>query len=451
MTNTTSRARASPNHATPIQLNTTQAHHQQLDGRDHLVVPVIGIVEGVLNGELVLRQEFAHHVESWNGRPVTLRHPDEGGIAVSANSPSSIEVFQIGQLFDAHLDGDRLKADLWIDVGKAQALGPEGLDVLTRLEAGTATEVSTGYFRDVDPSPGEWGGVPYVSVARNIKPDHIAILPDQVGACSLDDGCGTPRTNEQEGGLMPERKSFRTRIRALFDRVRANNEQAETFDVLEEAITQAYEEDPGPEPASEVEAIAPLSDPIEEVEAAPSPQVENPPMEEPMQTNERVEALINNEVTLFEEGDREWLETLPEDALTKLEPAEAIEVTPSIPATPEVEAPATTEQLDVDGVVAQLGVIGTPEAAEFIQNAVVAQQQHRASLVQNLTQHAGFAEADLSPIGTPMLEQMWDRYEPADYSGRGVPTSRQALQSNADEGVPPPPNIVTPDPKAEVN
>jgi hypothetical protein len=33
-------------------------------------------------------------------------------------------------------------------------------------------------------------GRPYNFVARNYRPDHLAILPDQRGACSIEDGCG---------------------------------------------------------------------------------------------------------------------------------------------------------------------------------------------------------------------------------------------------------------------
>ena len=40
-----------------------------------------------------------------------------------------------------------------------------------------------------------WNGEEYSEVLRNYRPDHLAILPDLVGACSLDDGAGFLRLN----------------------------------------------------------------------------------------------------------------------------------------------------------------------------------------------------------------------------------------------------------------
>ena len=52
--------------------------------------------------------------------------------------------------------------------------------------------MSTGLYVDRDETPGTCpkSGRPYDAVARNYRPDHLAILPDQRGACSNEDGCG---------------------------------------------------------------------------------------------------------------------------------------------------------------------------------------------------------------------------------------------------------------------
>ena len=52
-------------------------------------------------------------------------------------------------------------------------------------------ELSTGLFTDNDETAGvSPKGRNYEAVARNHRPDHMAVLPDQVGACSINDGCG---------------------------------------------------------------------------------------------------------------------------------------------------------------------------------------------------------------------------------------------------------------------
>lgn len=172
--------------------------HEQFEGRDHLVVPVVMICEGVLNGALVPLAEFSRFPEAWNGLPVPVLHPEEQGQAISANRPDVIERNTIGTVFNARTEGAKLKAELWLDTEKACRLG--FCDLMKRLEAGECIEVSTGYFADDDPQAGEFNGRPYSMIHRNIRPDHLALLPGQIGACSIADGCGT-RTNSKKGPL----------------------------------------------------------------------------------------------------------------------------------------------------------------------------------------------------------------------------------------------------------
>jgi hypothetical protein len=49
---------------------------------------------------------------------------------------------------------------------------------------------------------GIWNGRDFAFVDQNIHPDHIALLPDEIGACSLKDGCGMNRNAKQKGGPM---------------------------------------------------------------------------------------------------------------------------------------------------------------------------------------------------------------------------------------------------------
>ena len=40
------------------------------------------------------------------------------------------------------------------------------------------------------PAGSTWNGEPYRIIARNIRPDHLAILTDELGACSVVKGRG---------------------------------------------------------------------------------------------------------------------------------------------------------------------------------------------------------------------------------------------------------------------
>jgi hypothetical protein len=159
------------------------------DAREIMVVPVVAIVEGVLNGKLVTVNEFAAIVEAWEGVAIPVRHPEINGVKVSANLPSIIESSVIGHFHNVKLVGNTLQGDMYIDIEATKRKGFEPL--LDRLAANEQIEVSTAYFADEEVVSGTHEGITYNAKARNLRPDHLAILPDEVGACSIERGCGT--------------------------------------------------------------------------------------------------------------------------------------------------------------------------------------------------------------------------------------------------------------------
>lgn len=162
----------------------------KLHGRDHLIVPATLIVPGVLNGSrgplLYPPEEVGSNPVAWNGVPILIRHPREG----SGRTPEVFEAQGVGTVFNARFDS-KLHADLWFDVERTRALSPHVYDGILN---GRKLELSTGLKVKDDPTEGvhntPLGPVSYRAIARNYQPDHLAILPDEVGACSLKDGCG---------------------------------------------------------------------------------------------------------------------------------------------------------------------------------------------------------------------------------------------------------------------
>jgi len=190
------------NNVVANQLAGYEAKVKVHEGKNHLVVPVTMIVEGVLNGShgplLHLAEDFGKIPESWNDIPVVINHPEVNGVAVSAKSPDQIEK-SIGRIYNTRLVGNRLRAEVWVEETKANAISP---DTLVNINAGVEMEVSVGVFTDDEDIAGEYNGIKYNAIARNHKPDHLALLPCGVGACSLKDGCGI-RANSfnKKGGL----------------------------------------------------------------------------------------------------------------------------------------------------------------------------------------------------------------------------------------------------------
>ncbi len=175
---------------------------EQLFGQDHLVVPVVALVQGVLQGmsaenpELALAEEFGRFPQGWDGRPLVMNHPVINNQPVSANSPTVLEAYAFGQIFNSKVAEGRLKVEAWINLARVEEMGGEVADLVTRINDGKVIEVSTGLFTGVEERSGKFNGKQYVGIWRNIVPDHLAFLSEgSVGACSVADGCGTPRVN----------------------------------------------------------------------------------------------------------------------------------------------------------------------------------------------------------------------------------------------------------------
>lgn len=189
-------------------------------GREHIVAPVVMLRETVVNKALVTKDELKPH--TWNGTPVTLNHPSDGSGFISANAPNVLQEVQVGTVFNCYLDGDKLKGEAWIDIADAERVYP---GLVSLLEQDVPMNVSTGYFYKANKAKGIHKSKPYTAVHSDLVPDHFALLPEDVGACSWADGCGV-RTNS-EGVNMPEQNTedqvgaFRTLL-SLFGKPAAN-------------------------------------------------------------------------------------------------------------------------------------------------------------------------------------------------------------------------------------
>jgi len=356
----------------------------ELYGQEHTVIPCIALCEGVLwpanapAPELALAEEFGRFPDGWNGRPVVFDHPRVDGLAVSASSPNVLEVNSFGQLFNTTLDGTKLKTEIWINNKRAESMSEEAQEVIEGLISGDGVvEVSTGLFTMNEMVDGEYEGQEYSAIWRNIVPDHLAVLPSGVrGACSVEDGCGAPRTNSMQpvmramqlrteaqecgcdtkedaqkgvfqrlldlaGGIL----SFKGNAGGLSDNdlrtalsMALNNEMPDSYFFILAVYTEAdggkfvYEQGfdgtlTQREFTMDGDTIA-----ISEERTAVRPVTQFVPVdvtvnetttniqENAMNVEELVNGLITNAETQFTEDDREWLSSLDEERLTKLTP-----------------------------------------------------------------------------------------------------------------------------------
>ena len=220
--------------AVTINKERLKTRQEELDGVRYLVAPVVMVKEQVLNGELLPADEIAKSTPGWNGRPVVVYHPkDRSGNDTLANQPDVIPKYEVGKVFNAEYDEEstKLKGEVWIDISRARRKNADTKAALHMIQNSEELEVSTGYIvNDRFKEKGEFNGVEYNAIQRDILPDHLALLPDEIGACSWEDGAGV-RNNSK--------KLFKP-ITDMVDRLRSNLSQKQSINQL---VSKALEEE----------------------------------------------------------------------------------------------------------------------------------------------------------------------------------------------------------------
>lgn len=351
-----------------------------LAGREHWVLPVVMMVEGVHHGShgplLYTSEELARSPHFWDGMSVTIDHPrDNDGDPTSASQPEFLEQ-AVGRVFNARVEGDKLKAEAWVDIERVSEVSKEAFEY---LKEGKPLEVSIGAFSEEKMEEGDWNNEHYIGIATNIRPDHLALLPGEVGACSWDDGCGV-RLNKK-GGKIEDVKDLKklkdlsrevlkegygihvittneTGFREISQNIQQKLDQMDTdfkLHFLEEVFDDEFVFRLHNQQSGETNffrqgyvvdddgGVVFQDDPVQVRKDVSFVPVENkkirrtkPPKnnnsnnsklkkQKAMSKKEspcEVEALINNEATQFTEQDKEWLEALSEDQRKKLVPKE---------------------------------------------------------------------------------------------------------------------------------
>jgi len=168
---------------------------EYLEGQKCLVAPCRMLVEGVHNGSkgpgYYPKEEIASNPSVWNHMPIMVGHPkDSSGAYISARSSAGVlNASKIGILLNtkANDGGKYLDTEAWFVENRVKQIDNR---IYEALNNNTPMEVSTGLDATVVETSGIWNSEKYDFIVTNFEPDHLAILPDQIGACSLSDGAG---------------------------------------------------------------------------------------------------------------------------------------------------------------------------------------------------------------------------------------------------------------------
>ncbi|MDZ7906195.1 MAG: hypothetical protein U5N55_10780 [Cypionkella sp.] len=168
--------------------NSKAARREKRNGRDLLIVPSATLPDDVvMNGILYPADEIAKSFLGLNRTPAPLGHPTINGQFVSASDPEGINIGYIGAWNEnVRRENGRVFLDKVIDVEVANRTHG-GREVLAAIENGQPVHTSTGLYLELEDAPAD---APYNRIGRNMSFDHDAILLDQPGAATPEQGVG---------------------------------------------------------------------------------------------------------------------------------------------------------------------------------------------------------------------------------------------------------------------
>lgn len=171
---------------------------ETIDGKPHIVVrgitPVVDDI--VMNRKLYPAAEIGKAYNTLERNPMPLGHPKVDGKHVSARDVRAVNNYHVGAWLQNvnHTDG-KVTGDMYVDRQYAES-SDKGKRLINRLDemiAGTNAEpihISTGLLYSGIAANGESKGKKYNEIATNMMFDHVAVLLDEPGAGTPEEGVG---------------------------------------------------------------------------------------------------------------------------------------------------------------------------------------------------------------------------------------------------------------------
>lgn len=416
-----------------------QARLETLEDRLYTVVPMVILTEGVHSGSegpmLYPKEELAKTPAAWDHKPIVVYHPEMNGVGISACKPEVINNRKVGLMMNTRWEKGKLKSEAWILMERAREVDER---VVAAIENNEMMELSTGVFVDLEKEEGDWKGESYVGIARNYRPDHLALLPDKVGACSIADGAGFLRNQNAEwvskvrrvldaAGLLDNEMSHDNIRSSLADALRAKFGKTGAMEGPGLWVENVYSNFVIFEKDGKLFRLGYTSgdtgvtladeQPVEVKRVTEYRTVEgafvgnrNQGKDEAMNKKKLVDAIVSNAASAFKEEDREKLMALSEGQL------EAIQKSLTPPETPKTEAasapvanaaapaaaPAKTE--DPKPVTLESYVSQAPrEIQEVLTNGLEIYNEEKNKLVEVIlaNKRNAFSKEELSgrPLG----------------------------------------------------
>lgn len=155
-----------------IRYDRTEIKATRTDEGYLIDTPIVGRVgiqmyknaDGTIRRELRPPEEVfnADSLKSFAGKPVTDEHPGE---PVTAKNAKRLSVGTMQG--EGRQDGDNVVAPIIVHDG----------EMIDKILKGGKRELSLGYRVNLEETPGVWNGQEYDAIQRNIRVNHLAIVP----------------------------------------------------------------------------------------------------------------------------------------------------------------------------------------------------------------------------------------------------------------------------------
>lgn len=171
-----------------VSVNHATIRYETHNGREHMVIPSFTLPDGVvMNGGMYPHDEIEKSYKSLEGTLAPLSHPQVDGDYVAANQAEAINAHHIGAWNrNVKRVGNRVALEKWVDIEFAKTT-EGGRQLIEAVNNGSPIHTSTGIFLNREMTPNAEG---YGWIARDMTFDHDAILLNEVGAATPEDGVG---------------------------------------------------------------------------------------------------------------------------------------------------------------------------------------------------------------------------------------------------------------------
>lgn len=250
-------------------VNAADIRTEQYNGREHLVLPSYTLPDDVImNGGLYPHDEIEKSYNSLENTPAPLGHPQLDGEYISAYHPAAINAYH-GGAFNRNVrrEGNRIYLEKWVDTEFAKT-NAKGQELLAAVANKQPIHTSTGVLLSQEKVAAN-SNLGYNWIARNMRFDHDAILINETGAATPDQGVGmfvnvsdavpVPEATPEEQGLI---KKILNMLRGHVVSEPAITPNSEALDMTPEELKAALDASAQTISAANADALAAALAPI---------------------------------------------------------------------------------------------------------------------------------------------------------------------------------------------